>query len=283
MTQVLDIFAATDVGLKRDHNEDHFLVSEKLGLYVVADGMGGHAAGEVASRTAVNTIEDFLGVAQTDRDFTWPFGVDRSLTEEENLLVTAIKLANREICLLAEERPEYHGMGTTIATLKVSETHGLIAHVGDSRAYRLRNGALDQITADHSWVNEQVARSVITEEEARTHRWRNVITRALGNRDAIEVDLAKTDVLAGDAFLLCTDGLSGMVPNEGIHRVLGKAVTTPSKRLVRELIALANDAGGIDNITVVVLRVLSPGPGGPKTRKRTRATENADDETTLTL
>ncbi|MCX7048694.1 MAG: Stp1/IreP family PP2C-type Ser/Thr phosphatase [Candidatus Sumerlaeota bacterium] len=257
MPHALRSYGATDVGLKRGHNEDFFLANDELGLYLVADGMGGHAAGEVASHTAINTIGDFVSGAKRDKDFTWPFGVDHNMTEDENLLVSAIKIANREICVLAEEKIEYHGMGTTIACLKVDGDQLIVAHVGDSRVYRVHSAALEQLTVDHSWVNEQVARNLITEEEARTHRWRNVITRALGNKDTIEVDVSRLDIVPGNTFLMCSDGLSGMLNNEDIRRILSQAPNTSLETIAQELITRANEAGGQDNITVLLLHVAS--------------------------
>lgn len=257
MEFVLDTFGMTDVGLRRDHNEDHFYVNDDLGLYIVADGMGGHAAGEVASHTAIRSISDFLFSAKHERDFTWPFGIDTKLNGQENLIISSIKLANREICALSEEKAEYSGMGTTIVGAMIDGTNIVIAHVGDSRLYRLRGEQFDQLTNDHSWVNEQLARSIITEEEARTHRWRNVITRALGNTYTIDVDMAQSDLMIGDIYLLCTDGLSGMLADAEINRLL-RASSYSAETAARRLVAAANDAGGHDNITVLMLRVLDP-------------------------
>jgi len=261
----------TDVGRRRARNEDHFYLNDELRLYIVADGMGGHAAGEVASHTAVETIGDFAFTALNERDFTWPFGFDSKLTPPENMLLTAIKLANREICALAEEKSEYNGMGTTIVGMSVLDEQAYVAHVGDSRLYRLRDDQLTQMTSDHSWVNEQIARSLISEEEARTHRWRNVLTRALGNKHTIDVDLTRMNVLAGDSFALCTDGLSGMIPDEEIHRIL--RASSDAETAARRLIQSANEAGGHDNITVLVIRV-SDENAEPDPRK-TRPIESA--------
>ena len=252
---VLDTFGMTDVGLRRDHNEDHFYVNDDLGLYIVADGMGGHAAGEVASHTAIRSISDFLFSAKHEHDFTWPFGVDAKLNGQENLIISSIKLANREICALSEEKSEYSGMGTTIVGAMIDGANIVIAHVGDSRLYRLRGEELVQLTNDHSWVNEQLARSIITEEEARTHRWRNVITRALGNTYTIDVDMEMSDLVVDDIYVLCTDGLSGMLSDPEIHRLL-RASSYSAETAARRLVAAANEAGGHDNITVLLLRVL---------------------------
>jgi protein phosphatase len=250
----LETCGQSDVGLRRPHNEDTIEVNDALHLYVVADGMGGHAAGEVASRTAVDAMREFIDHAQTDKDFTWPFGFDNALSTPENLLSSAIQLANRRVCQLAGENRDYNGMGTTLTALYEADDQILIGHVGDSRTYRLRGGQLELITNDHSWVNEQLQRNIITEDEARHHRWRNVITRALGNRPDLEVDLKSLEPQEGDLFLLCSDGLSGLVGDEEITRILSEA-SDPLEGACQALIEAANREGGIDNISVILVRV----------------------------
>ncbi|MCX8038364.1 MAG: Stp1/IreP family PP2C-type Ser/Thr phosphatase [Candidatus Sumerlaeia bacterium] len=246
-------WATSDVGLRRSHNEDSCYANDTLGLYLVADGMGGHAAGEIASQAAVRTIHEFVQQAEADRDMTFPFGVDRTLSEEANILLTAVRLANQVIARMAAEQPELGGMGTTIAGVMIRKGKAHVFHVGDSRVYRLRKGRIEQLTADHSWVNEQLQRHMITEEEARTHRWRNVITRALGNKAAIEVDLKTHPIENGDILLLCTDGLSGLVSDQ----VILETILLQGQNLdqaCQDLIAQANAAGGHDNITVVLVQ-----------------------------
>lgn len=246
----------TDVGLKRPHNEDFIAVREDLNLFIVADGMGGHAAGEVASKTAVNVLTDFIDHAMLDQDFTWPFGMIDTLSYNENILMSGIQLANRQVCLLADQNPEYTGMGTTLAVMFTSESHCHIAHVGDSRVYRLREGNFEPVTVDHSWVNEQLQRNIITEDEARNHRWRNVITRALGHRHELQVDLKSLDVQPGDQFLLCSDGLTGMLEDEEIRQIILTQGQDP-EAACHVLIDGANNAGGIDNISVILVNVSS--------------------------
>lgn len=246
----------TDCGRRRPHNEDSILVAEDLSLFLVADGMGGHAAGEVASRTAVQSVRDFIDQASRDRDFTWPFGVDNHYSPAENLLLTGFLLANRRVVRLAEENAQYNGMGTTLAGIYAPDGGIHIGHVGDSRIYRMHDGALAALTADHSWVNEQLQRNIITEDEARTHRWRNIITRALGNRADLEVDLKTIDAVAGDLFLICSDGLTGMIDDERIQKILlerGENLADACQGLIEA----SNQAGGIDNISVVLVRVLA--------------------------
>ncbi|MFH0794760.1 MAG: Stp1/IreP family PP2C-type Ser/Thr phosphatase [bacterium] len=245
----------TEVGLKRRLNEDNFAISDELGLFVVADGMGGHAAGEIASCTAIREIMEFVRRTVVDSDFTWPFGVDSNLSETANVLLTATRLANRSLCTMAEQKKELSGMGTTIAGMLLKDNQAVIVHVGDSRAYRFRDGELELLTRDHSWVNEQLERKVITEEEARTHRWKNVITRALGNRLDLEIDLRSEIVQPGDVFLLCTDGLSGMIPGDEIEQVL--KTTLPNLELTcSTLVNRANAHGGLDNVTTVLVRLV---------------------------
>jgi PPM family protein phosphatase len=246
----------TDVGMRRPHNEDSIVVAPEEGLFVVADGMGGHAAGEVASLAAVQTLHNFVCMAMDDGDFTWPFGFNDKLSRNENLLHSAIMLSNHKVCMIAQDNPECSGMGTTMAALhiRLDSGEGIIAHVGDSRVYRWRKGKLEQMTRDHSWVNEQLQRNVLTEEEARNHRWRNVITRALGNRPDIEIDMQTVPLEAGDLFLLCSDGLTTMLEDRQLSRAIAQNVQnldTLSQSLVDE----ANELGGFDNISVVLARV----------------------------
>jgi protein phosphatase len=245
----------TDVGRRRPHNEDSIEVSEELALFAIADGMGGHAAGEVASRMAVETLREFVVHAARDRDFTWPFGIDENRTHAENVLITAFHLANRKVCQLAGENIDYMGMGTTLAVVYMPDGQAHIAHVGDSRVYRMRKDQLELLTMDHSWVNEQLQRNIITEDEARTHRWRNVITRALGNRTDLEVDLKTVDTQAGDLFMICSDGLTGMLENTQIAEILAN---DPSDLglICDNLVEAANAAGGLDNISVILIRII---------------------------
>jgi protein phosphatase len=220
--------------------------------------MGGHAAGEIASEKAVETIRNFIDSFQSREDFTWPFGVDADLSPQVNLMVTAVKLANRTVCKLAQEKPEYSGMGTTIVACLIEERNAAIVHVGDSRAYLLRDGKLNVVTEDHSWVQEQIREQLLTEEEARNHRWRNVITRALGNRYEVEVDWQVVELEPGDTLLLCTDGLSGSVAEERIAALLSQA-EEDAQVTCDLLIEEANRGGGPDNITTVLIHA-DPGP-----------------------
>lgn len=245
-------FGITDVGLKRTHNEDNFYRSDDLGIYLVADGMGGHVAGEVASNTSIQTIADFAERYARDNNLTWPFGYDTRLTDEGNALITGIQLANQTLCKMQQDKPDLNGMGTTLAALRITNNTGLVAHVGDSRIYRLRSNSFDLLTSDHSWVNEQLQKNIITAEEAKTHRYRNVITRALGNRTELEIDVRLETVEPGDTFLLCSDGLSGMMDDHEMEEVI-RTHSNSIRAAANTLVARANEAGGHDNISVIII------------------------------
>jgi protein phosphatase len=248
----LHSFGITDVGLKRTHNEDNFYRSDELGLYLVADGMGGHAAGEVASGAAIDAIVRFAERHFKDQSLTWPFGFDQRLSGSANALISGIRLANQTLFTMQQDRPELNGMGTTVATLRIDEGEATIAHVGDSRIYRIRGEEFAQLTSDHSWVNEQLQKNIITAEEARNHRYKNVITRALGNRLELEIDVRTEPIETGDRFVLCSDGLSGMVDDAEMSEVLISA-QADLRIAANKLVALANEAGGHDNISVVLI------------------------------
>jgi protein phosphatase len=247
--------AATDPGLRRPVNEDSYCARPDLGLFVVADGMGGHAAGEIASRLAVETIEAFVAgappgpaPASWDNDDTDP-GLERGIIQ----MRAAFLAANDRIAHAVHEETELRGMATTASGLRVEDgALPVVAHVGDSRIYLLRGGALSRITQDHSWVEEQVRAGVLDAAAARQHPWRSVVTRALNGADDTRVDAFPFALLPGDRVLLCSDGLSAVVADERIAEVLQEG---DPDHACHELVALANRQGGPDNITVVVLDV----------------------------
>jgi serine/threonine protein phosphatase PrpC len=245
---------ASHPGLRREENEDSFCVRPDLGLYMVADGMGGHAAGEVASRLAVEAVEAFVDdTKNADINRTWPFPFDRSLSLDGNRLSAAIRLANRRIGSAMDANESLRGMATTAAVVLVGATTVAVAHVGDSRIYRRRAGQLTQLTQDHSWVSEQVRAGVMTEADARRHPWRNVVTRALSGGDDPEVEIADIDVRDGDELLVCSDGLSSVVPISRLETIVNGAPSLEGA--CQSLVSAANEAGGPDNITVALLRV----------------------------
>jgi protein phosphatase len=247
----------TDPGLRRSGNEDSYCTRDDLGLYVVADGMGGHAAGEVASRLAVDTIQTFIAeTAGADKNRTWPFPFEPHISLEGNRLKAAFRLANRQIANAMADSQDLRGMATTASAVLAGRKTACIGHVGDSRVYALRNGALQQITDDHSWVEEQVRAGTMSSTAARQHPWRNVVTRALSGGSDPEVDTVELTPSAGERFLLCSDGLSGVVPHDVIGKILGEPGTLDA--ICERLIAAANEGGGPDNITVLVLEVDAP-------------------------
>jgi serine/threonine protein phosphatase PrpC len=246
---------STHVGMKRSHNEDNFFLLAEENLYIVADGMGGHASGEVASQIAVETLANFFIDTSRDREITWPFKEDRTLTFDENRLVTGIKLANRRVFETAQSDPRYKGMGTTIVTLAAGSTGAFLGHVGDSRGYLVREGAAQQVTEDHSLLNDYLKVHKLTSEEIEHFPHKNVIVRALGMKETVVVDVHRLDPKPGDIYLLCSDGLSGMVPDPSILDAL-KESGDDLERGCQTLIARANANGGIDNITVVLVQFL---------------------------
>jgi serine/threonine protein phosphatase PrpC len=240
--------AKTDLGLMRENNEDKFdfmepedpaLLASRGSVYAVADGMGGHAAGQIAAELALKT---FL------KTYYEP-----TAANPEDALVSAVAAANTVVHATASAIPGRHGMGCTLTAAVVLQDKLWVAHVGDSRAYLMRAGELKQLTEDHSWVAEQVKRGAMTQEEARLSPFRNVITRSIGASNSIQPDVFSLPLQSGDLILICTDGLSGVVTDSEILRILSEE-TAPSFAAAK-LIDAANSAGGPDNITVLILRV----------------------------
>lgn len=258
LRRVLETAGVTDVGRLRDHNEDCIGIDADLGLAVLADGMGGYSAGEVASGIAVATLMTgltaALGRKQSQRascNACDPVGV--------TLLRDGIARANASILLAAAGQPQYSGMGTTLVSALFHDDRVVVGHVGDSRLYRLRDDAFEQITRDHSLLQEQIDRGLLTLEQARRSQNRNLVTRALGIDPGVAAEINVHNVLPGDVYMLCSDGLSDMLGEEEIRHVL---VTMLDKLQLAadRLVCLANDRGGRDNISVILVRVLQPFP-----------------------
>jgi protein phosphatase len=248
--------AKTDVGMKRTHNEDYFSLIEDEQLFIVADGMGGHASGEVASKMSAETMSDFYRRTREDEDATWPFKMDRSLSYIENRLVCSIKLANLRIYEMSIRDIRYKGMGTTIVSTMVCGDKIYVAHVGDSRVYRIRQNEIKQLTRDHSLLEDyKEAKPDMTEEEERNFPHKNVITRALGMRETVQVDIRGHQIKSGDVYVLCSDGLSGMITDPQIRDLTLKAKSL--ERAVAELVDAANRNGGTDNITTLLLQCVA--------------------------
>jgi serine/threonine protein phosphatase PrpC len=235
-------FGITDVGLKREKNEDNFLLNEELNLYVVADGMGGHAGGEVASAICVNTIEEIIGELLAE-------GGSVELLKEK--IRYAIRLAGQRIHEQAGRDQGRRGMGTTAVVLLLRDAVAYVAHVGDSRVYMHRKGVLTQLTEDHSLINETLKAGLITPEEAKNHKMKNIITRSLGYQEDVEVDVQTVELQEEDGFLLCSDGLTGHVEDPELEELLGEKEI---ERVGRRLVEIACSRGGDDNITLVVVR-----------------------------
>lgn len=250
----IEAWGATDVGMKRPLNEDVFRLDNESGIFLVADGMGGHAAGEVASRVATEEIVRAFKTSPGDADETWPEHWDPSRGAVANQIVDAIIAGHHQVTTAMSSDADLKGMGTTVVVAAHQPSDGLlvVCHVGDSRAYRLRNGILTLLTNDHSWVHEQVAAGFLSEEAARTHPLKNVVTQALGGNSVPKVDVLETMMEDGDVYLLCSDGLNSMLTDHEIAGFLAEGGSLET--ICRNLIDAANQRGGNDNISVVILR-----------------------------
>jgi serine/threonine protein phosphatase PrpC len=251
----IEAYGLTDVGRKRKHNEDAFTLDEIEGLFIVADGMGGHAAGEVAAKITVETIGEFIAATRQKEEATWPFKYNHELAFNSNRLAIAIEKANERVMSAVAAQPWLKGMGTTVVAGLLNEKILSLAHVGDSRAYLYRDGELTRLTDDHSWVHEQVSAGILTEDEAKTHPLKNVVTRALGGGPSVSPDLREMEFSKGDAFLFCSDGLTTMLSDEEIRDSVAADEKKGPQTLCENLVGLANDKGGVDNITVVFVRI----------------------------
>lgn len=239
----------TNVGMKRQNNEDNYLINDALGVYVVCDGMGGHAGGEYASQIAVTTVEEVLANIR-DENPDGEGATDEQITQEK--IKYAVRLAGKRIYERAQADPEFRGMGTTAVILLFRKGMAYLAHVGDSRGYLIRGGEITQRTEDHSWVNEQIKAGLITPETAKHHRFRNIITRSLGFQEEVEIDTQVLRAEPGDLYLLCSDGLSNLVEDDEMREML---VEQSFQETLRQLVEIACQRGGDDNITAVIARV----------------------------
>jgi serine/threonine protein phosphatase PrpC len=246
-------FGLSDRGMKRRTNEDSLLLDDSMGIYAVADGMGGHLGGEVASRMAVDTVREVLsGPGKFKSELE---GVDEVPL---GILKYAFELSGTRIFGKGDKEEDLKGMGTTMTALYIppgSET-GCVAHVGDSRCYVVRDGIIRQVTDDHSWVGEQLRMGTLTPEQARTHSYRNVITRSIGFKEQTLVDAFGVEVWPGDAFMLCSDGLSNMLGDIEIQEII---IALAPEQACRELVKTANERGSPDNVTAVVVRLAGNG------------------------
>lgn len=245
-------FGDTDVGRRRVSNEDAFGLDTDAGVFIVADGMGGHAAGEVASREAVDTVLAMIRRdVQTFREIETGERTEDHVRRAKRAVEAAMQAATYMVFAIAETDPEHRGMGTTLSTLLVAGDLGITGQVGDSRIYRVRGAEVTRLTEDHTLVAWQIKQGIISPQEAERSPHRNVITRAVGSRDYVQVDTRVFDLVPGDRFLLCSDGLHGYLDDAEIPPMLAKHPADA----VRGLIALANQRGGRDNITAVVVSI----------------------------
>ena len=256
MALTAEAYGRTDVGRKRQHNEDAFLVDPDLGLFLVADGMGGHAAGEVASTRAVEVVKSQLGAGRQALEDLARASTPEARAAAAALVETAVQRACAEVYRLAAADPSKRGMGTTLVCLVVAGSKAVVGHVGDSRVYLLRSGQCHRLTEDHTLVAAQVKAGTLTREQAHASQFRNVITRAVGIQESVQVDTLMVDLLPRDTFLLCTDGLHTYLGDEELAPILSSPVL---KDLPAKLIAVANERGGRDNVTAVVVRFADSG------------------------
>lgn len=250
----LQAFGLSDIGKKRGRNEDSFLVNKDLRLFIVADGMGGHSGGEFASRFAVNTIEEVIQSMNTDPEATVISGVNSDETDFGDRLRYAIEVASQKIYDQAMFDQGLKGMGTTVAALMADDSRACLANVGDSRVYLVRDGVIKQMTQDHSLVSEQMRAGIISESDAKKHKFKNIITRSVGYQEEVEIDLVYVELKPQDKLILCSDGLTNMVDDSVI---LDTVRNHPIEKACRELIQKANDCGGDDNVTAVICEVLA--------------------------
>ncbi len=243
----------TDVGKKRPHNEDAFAVDDVLGLYIVADGVGGHAKGEIASNESVEEVAMWVRRHLPEIDADLAKGDPESYGRIRRLLESGVQSACYMLFALAEQDPEKKGMSTTMSLLLTRNGRAFVAQVGDSRVYRLRGEDLSQLTEDHTLINYKLKHGLITAEEARTSQGKNVITRAVGHRDYVQVDTFDVAAAPGDRFMLCTDGLHGYITTD--DQVIELMRVDPIDFAARQMIDFANERGGKDNITAVVVSV----------------------------
>ena len=249
--RLVQSFGVSDRGSVRPINEDRFVADDELGLYVVADGMGGHQAGEVASQSAVETITAFVRRTAEDGECTWPFGIDPTLSFNGNRLRTAIALANRRVFRLSESQDDYTGMGTTVASALVTGGRAVVGHVGDSRVYLHSNGRFLRLTSDDTWAASLLATRSADPEAIRHHPMRNVLTNVVGVREDTTIHLQEFDITPGDLLLLSSDGLHGTVEDDAIVRYLqGEDLETAAQALLKHAI----DVGSRDNVTVLLVR-----------------------------
>jgi protein phosphatase len=246
--------AASDRGRVRKDNEDAFLADPALGIFAVADGMGGHAAGEIASRLALKTLQEFLAQASRSQEAEPSPNQTAVISLPSAFLVNGIRTANQAVFHSSQEKEEYRGMGTTLVAVYFVDSSPVMAHVGDSRLYRIRTKKIDQLTEDHSVIWEQYREGILPKEALSSSPLKNIITRAVGMQPSVDVDVRELEVEKGDLLLLCSDGLSDLVQDEELLKTV-RGASGDLNQACRDLIDLANHRGGKDNITVLLIQI----------------------------
>lgn len=249
-------YGLSDIGCVRGSNEDRILLDVRLGLFAVADGMGGHSYGEVAAELALAIVRQYVKSSHGRSDVTWPFGYNPNLTADQNRLLTAVRLANRKVWERSEGSAEYAGMGTTVAAVLITGDTAAVASVGDSRVYLFRRGLLQPLTHDDTWVGAMVRQGTLDPSEVAQHPMRNVLTQAAGAREEIEIQILDYTLADGDLLLLSSDGLHGQVAEETIHSILSDAASSASdlEQPAALLIEAARDRSAPDNVSCILLR-----------------------------
>ena len=250
---MIEAFGLSDVGRVRKGNEDSFACDESLRLFIVADGMGGHNAGEVASRLAVEAMVGFIKRTAGEGEWSWPYGVDPNLSYDANRLRTAIYLANRRVFRAAEDRDDYTGMGTTVVAVIITETSAVVGHVGDSRVYMYVDGELQRLTQDDSWAATVLPQELGNDAAAiARHPMRNVLTNVLGVREQTQIHLAEFPLKGDEVLMLCSDGLHGSLEDVSIAEIIrdGKDLQATAHKLIDS----ALDGGSRDNVTALLIK-----------------------------
>ena len=249
----IDSHGVSDAGLQRPLNEDRILVEPTLGAFGVFDGIGGQRRGEVAADIAMASVKRYLETSVDPMDVTWPYGYNFNFSLGSNRVITAVRLANRQVWRRAEESLECSGMGTTIAVVLVSGSTATIANAGDSRIYRFRNGELAQLSVDDTMAGAMLKQNLVSPELIRKHPLRNMLTQAAGQKEELDVHLVEEELSAGDILLLTSDGLHGVVEDKAIAEILGSGISVQA--MAETLLKAALDAGAPDNVSIVGLSV----------------------------
>jgi len=245
----------SDVGRVRLTNEDYCFANDEMGLFIVADGMGGHVGGQIASKDAVDAMVDYVGHYLQDPDITPPYGLAMDLSGPEDVLRAGMMVANARVFERSKRDASLGGMGTTLSMCWVWGRSAYVAHVGDSRVYLIRDSSLRLLTQDHSWVYEQYREGILSFEETRSHPMKHLVTRCLGTKKALQADLHSYTLQNNDLILLCTDGLTSVLTDETILSTILDTTVSDLDQECHILVEMANQAGGFDNITVALVRV----------------------------